>query len=54
MFILAGGLTPENVYDAVKRVNPDCVDVSSGVEKDEGIGKDRNKIFAFVNNARME
>ena len=52
MFILAGGLTPENVFNAVKRVNPDCVDVSSGVEKVSGIGKDREKIFSFVKNAR--
>jgi phosphoribosylanthranilate isomerase len=53
MFILAGGLDPENVFDAIRRVRPDCVDVSSGVEKDVGIGKDRNKILAFVKNARM-
>ena len=52
MFILAGGLSPENVSEAVRRVHPDCVDVSSGVENDSGSGKNRQKIFSFVENAR--
>lgn len=52
MFILAGGLDPENVSRAVTEVRPDCVDVSSGVENDSGIGKDEQKILAFVKNAR--
>lgn len=45
--ILAGGLTPANVTDAVSRVMPYAVDVSGGVEREKGI-KDAAKMAAFV------
>jgi len=49
--ILSGGLTPENVEDAIKAVNPYGVDVASGVESSAG-KKSREKIFQFVRNAK--
>lgn len=48
--ILAGGLTPENVKNAIKEVKPAGVDVSSGVETNSV--KDHNKIKQFIANAK--
>jgi phosphoribosylanthranilate isomerase len=45
--VLAGGLTPETVADALRIVRPDIVDVSSGVEQRPGV-KDLDKIVRFV------
>jgi phosphoribosylanthranilate isomerase len=45
--VLAGGLTPETVSEAVALVRPDIVDVSSGVERQPGT-KDLDKIARFV------
>lgn len=49
--MLAGGLNPENVADAVSSIRPQAVDVSSGVEKAKGI-KDISKVKAFIRAAK--
>ena len=49
--VLSGGLHPANVTEAIKRVQPAAVDVSSGVEATKGI-KDAAKIAAFMQGVR--
>ncbi len=49
--VLSGGLTVTNVADAIRRVRPWGVDVSSGVEAEKGL-KDAAKIAAFVTEVR--
>lgn len=53
LFLLAGGLNPDNVTDAIQALSPDGVDVSSGVEYGKEIlGKDPKKIDSFVANVK--
>ena len=50
-FLLAGGLTPENIPEAIRTMHPKLVDISSGVETEKT--KDREKILAAVRAARQ-
>lgn len=49
--IVAGGLTPENVEEAVRTARPYAVDVSSGVEAEPGV-KDKEKVREFIRRAK--
>ena len=51
-YLLAGGLTPENIPEAIRSLHPCGLDISSGVETDKL--KDREKIIAAVRAARKE
>lgn len=51
-FVAAGGLQADNVGEAVRRLRPHVVDVSSGVEITVGI-KDAGRVRAFIDNARQ-
>lgn len=50
-FFLAGGLTPENVSEAIEIVNPYAIDISSGVEEEPGL-KDFEKIERLMENLK--
>jgi phosphoribosylanthranilate isomerase len=50
--VLAGGLTPENVAEAIRQVKPYAVDVSSGVESSTPGRKDHARLEAFIRSAR--
>ncbi len=55
-FFLAGGITPHNVFDVVRSVSPDGIDLSSGVEEGPG-KKSRDKLevlFAEIRRAEKE
>lgn len=51
-WLLAGGLTPENVALAVSTLRPDAVDVSSGITGPDNIRKDPRRILAFMEAVR--
>lgn len=57
LFVLAGGLTPENVARAIKQVKPDAVDVSSGIEYDRAdgaAGKSPERMRSFADAVRAD
>jgi len=51
--VLAGGLTPENVAEAVRTVEPAAVDVASGVEREGGV-KDHEAVRSFLASVRSQ
>ena len=50
--VLSGGLTPENVHDAIRAVHPWAVDTASGTEASPGV-KDPAKVQAFIRAAEL-
>lgn len=53
LMMLAGGLQASNVAEAIRYLQPDIVDVSSGVENKNGIGKNADKIREFMECVRQ-
>jgi phosphoribosylanthranilate isomerase len=51
-FVLAGGLTPENVASAIRTTEPWGVDASSGLEAERGV-KDAGRVVAFIQEAKQ-
>lgn len=47
-WLLAGGLHPDNVADAIAALHPTAVDVSSGVTESDGMTKSEQKVKAFI------
>ncbi|MFQ6647230.1 hypothetical protein Gotur_019820 [Gossypium turneri] len=51
-WLLAGGINPNNVCEAINTLKPHGVDVSSGICAPDGIQKDRSRIYSFMNGVR--
>ncbi|KAM3284945.1 N-(5'-phosphoribosyl)anthranilate isomerase 1, chloroplastic isoform X1 [Capsicum chacoense] len=51
-WLLAGGIKPENVCEAISALKPDGVDVSSGICGRDGIQKDESRILSFMNEVK--
>ncbi|PIN24908.1 Phosphoribosylanthranilate isomerase [Handroanthus impetiginosus] len=47
-WLLAGGIKPENVYEALSTLRPNGIDVSSGICAPDGINKDKSRILEFM------